>query len=47
LPAELVREVDQLAQSEYRTRSNQIGWFVREGLRVRSAAPVDATKEGE
>jgi metal-responsive CopG/Arc/MetJ family transcriptional regulator len=46
LPARLVREVDELAHAEYRSRSNQIGVLVREGLlRTRSAAPVDEPKE--
>jgi metal-responsive CopG/Arc/MetJ family transcriptional regulator len=44
MPAELVREVDQLAQAEYRSRSNQIRCLVRDGLAVRSAAPVDEPK---
>jgi metal-responsive CopG/Arc/MetJ family transcriptional regulator len=45
MPTELVRELDQLAESEYRTRSNLVGLFVRDGLKTRSAAPVDVAKE--
>jgi hypothetical protein len=40
MPTEMVRELDQLAESEYRTRANQIRLLVREGLRTRSVAPV-------
>jgi metal-responsive CopG/Arc/MetJ family transcriptional regulator len=47
MPAELVREVDQLAQAEFRSRSNQIRCLVRDGLALRSQPPADVAKEGE
>jgi hypothetical protein len=41
MPVEMVRELDQLAETEFRTRSNMVGLFVREGLRTRSAPLVE------
>jgi hypothetical protein len=47
LPLELVAEIDRQAAAEDRSRENMSRVLLRDGLAVRSAAPVAVARDGE
>jgi hypothetical protein len=47
LPLDLVAEIDKRAEIEDRSRDNMSRVLLRDGLALRSAAPVDEPKDGD